>query len=145
VGYPSAVNRLIPSALTDHGVTDYTLVYAYHANETDTWKRYAPDVPVNDLLELVPGWSYWIKVSAPNTWILPIWKNPWEAALRSPGCSARDRSNQAYFISLPVSGKSLASLGAETGDTPRTRTDTWGSWMPLHPYGMQAGYRCWNG
>jgi hypothetical protein len=71
VGYPSDENRSMPGALTSHGVSDYSLVYAYHADETDTWKRYAPGVPGNDLLELTPGWGYWIKVSAPNTWIFP--------------------------------------------------------------------------
>jgi uncharacterized repeat protein (TIGR01451 family) len=68
VGYPSIVNRSMPDALTLHGVTAYNLVYAYHANETDTWKRYAPGVPGNDLLELAPAWAYWIKVSAISTW-----------------------------------------------------------------------------
>jgi hypothetical protein len=72
VGYPSAVNHDMPEALTSHGVTDYTLVYAYHANDTsDPWKRYAPDVPGNDLFELAPGWGYWIRVSAPNIWNVP--------------------------------------------------------------------------
>jgi hypothetical protein len=68
VGYPSDENRGMPEALATHGVTDYSLVYAYHADETDTWKRYAPGVPGNDLLELTPGWGYWIKVSATSTW-----------------------------------------------------------------------------
>ena len=72
VGYPSAVNHSLPSALTDHGVTDYNLMYAYHASDTSNpWKRYAPGVPGNDLSELAPGWGYWIKVSAINTWIFP--------------------------------------------------------------------------
>jgi len=68
VGYPSDVNRSMPEALTAHGVTEYSLVYAYHADDTDTWKRYAPGVPGNDLLELVPGWGYWIKVGTPTIW-----------------------------------------------------------------------------
>ena len=68
MGYPSTVNRSMPNALETHGVTDYSLVYAYHANETDTWKRYAPDVPGNDLLEVTPGWAYWIKVTATSIW-----------------------------------------------------------------------------
>jgi hypothetical protein len=68
VGYPSIVNRSMPSALETHGVTGYSLVYAYHANETDTWKRYAPDVPGNDLLEVIPGWAYWIKVTETSIW-----------------------------------------------------------------------------
>jgi hypothetical protein len=68
VGYPSIVNRNMPEALTAHGVTDYSLVYAYHTDDSDTWKRYAPGVPGNDLLELVPGWGYWIKVGTTSTW-----------------------------------------------------------------------------
>jgi hypothetical protein len=67
VGYPSVVNRSMPDALSTHGVTDYSLVYAYHADDADTWKRYAPDVPGNDLSELAPGWGYWIKVSEAST------------------------------------------------------------------------------
>jgi hypothetical protein len=67
VGYPSIVNRSMPEALTEHGVTAYSLVYAYHANDADTWKRYAPGVPGNDLLELTPGWGYLIKISEPST------------------------------------------------------------------------------
>jgi hypothetical protein len=68
VGYPSDVNRSMPEALTSNGVTAYTLVYAYHANDADTWKRYAPGVPGNDLVEITPGWGYWIKISATSTW-----------------------------------------------------------------------------
>jgi hypothetical protein len=68
VGYPSNATRSMPEALTSHGVTDYSLVYGYHAEDADTWKRYAPGVPGNDLLELAPGWGYWIKVGAAGTW-----------------------------------------------------------------------------
>jgi hypothetical protein len=68
VGYPSDETRGMPEALTSHGVSDYSLVYAYHANDADTWKRYAPGVPGNDLLELAPGWGYWIKVGTTSTW-----------------------------------------------------------------------------
>jgi hypothetical protein len=50
---------------------DFSLVYAYHADEADTWKRYAPGVPGNDLLELAPGWAYWIKVGSAGTWTVP--------------------------------------------------------------------------
>jgi uncharacterized protein YjiK len=71
VGYPSDENRGMPDALEAHGVEEYSLVYAYHADDTDTWKRYAPGVPGNDLLELAPGWGYWIKVSVEHTWTVP--------------------------------------------------------------------------
>ena len=34
VAYPSGVNRPLPDALSDNGVgTDFSLVYAYHAND----------------------------------------------------------------------------------------------------------------
>jgi hypothetical protein len=68
VGYPSDENRTMPEALATHGLTDYSLVYAYHADDADTWKRYAPGVPGNDLLEVAPAWAYWIKVTAERIW-----------------------------------------------------------------------------
>jgi hypothetical protein len=72
VGYPSMGNQSMPSVLTDHGVgTDFSLVYAYHANETiDPWKLYDTSAPpfLNDLTQLSPGWGYWVKASADHTW-----------------------------------------------------------------------------
>jgi hypothetical protein len=72
VGYPSAVNRSLPSALADHGVgTNFSMMYAYHANDTaDPWKLYDSDAPSwsNDLAELTPGWGYWVKVSVDHAW-----------------------------------------------------------------------------
>ena len=72
VGYPSEANSTLPDALEDHGVgTDFSLIYAFHANDpADPWKlfdRTGPDW-VNDLTELSPGWGYWVKVSADHTW-----------------------------------------------------------------------------
>jgi hypothetical protein len=71
VGYPSAVNRALPGALSDHGVgTNFTLVYAYHANDADQWKLFDPAAPVwtNDLTALSPGWGYWVQVSVTHDW-----------------------------------------------------------------------------
>jgi hypothetical protein len=72
VGYPSAVNRDLPGVLQDHGVgTDFSLVYAYHANDlADQWKLFDRTGPeyANDLTYLSPGWGYWVKVSADHTW-----------------------------------------------------------------------------
>ena len=69
MGYPSTVNRSMPNALETHGVTDYSLVYAYHANETDTWKGATPPMCLGTiLLEVTPGWAYWIKVTATSIW-----------------------------------------------------------------------------
>jgi len=72
VAYPSAGGHALPGVLSDHGVgTDFTMVYAFHANDPgDPWKlhdRLAPPWS-NDLTEMVPGWGYWVRVSANNTW-----------------------------------------------------------------------------
>jgi hypothetical protein len=72
VAYPSSVNRPLPDALRDHGVgTDFSLVYAYHANDTaDPWKLFdrLGASYANDLKQLTPGWGYWIKVNADKNW-----------------------------------------------------------------------------
>ena len=72
VSYPSVVNLSLPAALSNNGVgTDFSLVYAFHANDvTDPWKLFnrtgAPYA--NDLKQLTPGWGYWVKVSVNHTW-----------------------------------------------------------------------------
>ncbi len=76
VGYPSAVNRILPGALGDNGVDIYfSLTYAYHASDSaDPWKLFGRTSPVwsNDLTALTPGWGYWIKVSATELlWTVP--------------------------------------------------------------------------
>jgi hypothetical protein len=75
VGYPSAVNGPLAAVLTDHGVgTDFSLVYAYHANEgSAAWKLFdrSGNPLLNDLTELSPGWGYWVKASAARTWTVP--------------------------------------------------------------------------
>ena len=72
VAYPSAVDRPLPEALSDNGVgTDFSLMYAYHANEpADPWKLFGRTTPAwaNDLTELAPGWGYWVKVNADHAW-----------------------------------------------------------------------------
>jgi hypothetical protein len=71
VGYPSAATLALPDALRDHGVgTGYSLVYAYHANDTGApWKLYNRSAIFgNDLTQLAPGWGYWIYVSGDSTW-----------------------------------------------------------------------------
>ena len=72
VGYPSADPLALPGAFSDHGVgTDFSLVYAYHAADSDVWKKYDRTAPIgNDLLELVPGYGYWVQVSANHTWVV---------------------------------------------------------------------------
>jgi VCBS repeat-containing protein len=71
VGYPSRTNLALPDAFSLHGVsTDFSLVYAYHANDTgDPWKKYDRTASIgNDLLELAPAWGYWVKVGSAHTW-----------------------------------------------------------------------------
>jgi hypothetical protein len=72
VGYPSASNQALPDVLVNHGVgTDFTLVYAYHANDgTDLWKLFDRNSPpfLNDLTQLTRGWGHWIMVNADLTW-----------------------------------------------------------------------------
>ena len=71
VGYPSMVDRDLPGALEDFGVEDFTLVYAFHAADTeDQWKIFNPtlDEVFNDLKALSPGWGYWINMTAENDW-----------------------------------------------------------------------------
>jgi hypothetical protein len=72
VGYPSAASGALPAVLQDHGVgADFTLMYAYHAEDaSDPWKLYDPTSPdwVNDLSEMTPGWGYWVFVKADHSW-----------------------------------------------------------------------------
>ena len=72
VGYPSAANRSLLTPPGDHaGLTDFTLIYAYHANDTsDPWKLFDPTASnyANDLKAMTPGWGYWIEVTADSTW-----------------------------------------------------------------------------
>jgi hypothetical protein len=75
VGYPSAVNGDLPGVLEDHGVgTDFSLVYAYHADDTtDPWKLFdrvawGLGFP-QDLTDLSAGWGYWVRVNVDDhTW-----------------------------------------------------------------------------
>jgi hypothetical protein len=58
VGYPADDYRALPGVLDTHGVTNFSLLYAYHANDTSNpWKLYDTSVPawVNDLNQLDPG------------------------------------------------------------------------------------------
>ncbi len=75
VGYPSVVSRSLLTPPGDHaGLTDFTLIYAYHANDTsdpwDPWKLFDPTATnyANDLKAMTPGWGYWIDVTADSTW-----------------------------------------------------------------------------
>ena len=71
VGYPASVNGALPEILSDQLGTDFSLVYAYHANDSgDPWKLFdrTGEPYANDLDELSPGWGYWIMVSADHTW-----------------------------------------------------------------------------
>ena len=71
VAYPSGVNRPLPEALSDNGIsTDFSLVYAYDADDAAPWKLFDVNMPpfLNSLTELSPSWGYWVKVNANHTW-----------------------------------------------------------------------------
>ena len=71
VAYPAGINRPLPEALSNNGVgTDFSLVYAYYANDTIPWKLFDITLPpfLNDLNEMSPGWRYWVKVNANHAW-----------------------------------------------------------------------------
>ena len=72
VGYPSATNRALPDALSANGLgTGNFLIFAYLASDTvDPWKMYDRTVVPfsNDLLQMTPGWGYWIQVPGPANW-----------------------------------------------------------------------------
>jgi hypothetical protein len=70
VGYPAIDPQTLPDALENNGIIDYSMVMAYHAADADLWKMYDPSATsyVNDLLELSPGWGYWINVGSNSTW-----------------------------------------------------------------------------
>ena len=78
VGFPSDSGSFsdtpLPTAMSSHGASIFSLVYAYHAYDTaDQWKLFdnTPGIPgfANDLKFLSPGWGYWVKMSGANeTW-----------------------------------------------------------------------------
>jgi len=79
VGFPADNNLAMPGALDSNGLgpdtaRKYTLVYGYRATDaTDPWELYDPAAPayVNDMIEMVPGMGYWIKVTEAATWTVP--------------------------------------------------------------------------
>jgi hypothetical protein len=72
VGYPAAQSQILPNALTTNGITDYNMVMAYQAPESEPWLIFDPSAPsyVNDLTEMAPGWGYWVEVNSSGTWDL---------------------------------------------------------------------------
>jgi hypothetical protein len=69
VSYPSTHSDLTPASVLTALGTNYSLVYAYHAADSDHWKLYDRTAPAfaNDLTLMQPGWGYWIKVSVTGT------------------------------------------------------------------------------
>jgi uncharacterized repeat protein (TIGR02543 family) len=65
VGYPSVTSRGVNAALAPDVGENYSLVYAYHAGETPSWKRFERTAPgwSNTLINMDGGWGYWIQVS----------------------------------------------------------------------------------
>ncbi len=73
VGYPSASNSaILPASLGTMG-NNFTLAYAYHANDlSDLWKLFdnRSGVPgfANDLKFLSPGYGYWVNAITTYNW-----------------------------------------------------------------------------
>jgi len=74
VGFPAKEPATMPTPLSEISGS-YTLVYGYRANDpnNDPWELYDPAAPayVNDMIEMVPGMGYWIKVTEAATWNVP--------------------------------------------------------------------------
>jgi len=70
VGYPAVDPQALPSALENNGVSDYIMVMAHQRPDSEPWKIYDPSAPAyaNDLLEMTPGWGYWIEANTESTW-----------------------------------------------------------------------------
>jgi hypothetical protein len=72
VGYPAAQSQTLPDALENNGISDYNLVMAFDAPESEPWLLYDPTAPsyANDLTEMAPGWGYWVELNSSGTWDL---------------------------------------------------------------------------
>ncbi len=71
VGFPSTETSGLPGALSGWGVTQFSSVMAYHAQDVgDEWKLFNPTAPiyVNTLQAMTPGWGYWIHTDTASTW-----------------------------------------------------------------------------
>jgi hypothetical protein len=71
VGFPASANLALPDAFSLHGLGNESfLVYAYHANDSDPWKKFDSTAPVysNDLREMVPGFGYWVRTTMEHAW-----------------------------------------------------------------------------
>jgi hypothetical protein len=71
LGYPSLEPSGLPGALSGWGVTQFSSVMAYHAQDVGyEWKLYTPTAPIfaNTLQALSPGWGYWIYTDTASTW-----------------------------------------------------------------------------
>jgi hypothetical protein len=73
VGFPAFANSILPNAFSLHGLgSDPFLVFSYRASDSDHWKLFDSLTPIysNDLIEMVPGWGYWVKPATSNTWVV---------------------------------------------------------------------------
>jgi hypothetical protein len=80
VGYPSSQMTDMPQALEGNGVAAgaYSKVYSYQAADTgDPWKIYDPTaLPfANDLVQMAPGYGYWIYVIGDHDWTVTYSSN----------------------------------------------------------------------
>ena len=69
VGYPSIDSGVLPGIQT----VNTTRIFAYHASDgSDPWKIFDVVAPpyANDLVSMMPGWGYWVYVTADETWTI---------------------------------------------------------------------------
>jgi len=72
VGYPSSLKPTPPTLM---GEINYKLIMTYIASDTaDPWKLYDPAAPgyANDLVEMLPGYGYWIFVNVADILEVPF-------------------------------------------------------------------------
>ncbi len=69
-GYPAATQPVADALSSING--SYVKVMMYNASDiADPWKSYDPTLPLfSDLKNIVPGFGYWIRMDANDTWIL---------------------------------------------------------------------------
>jgi len=71
VGYPSIDTQVLPDALENNGIVDYSIIMTFHADDVaDPWKIYDPAAPSysNTLLEMAPSWGYWLDAGSDSVW-----------------------------------------------------------------------------
>lgn len=72
IQYPGNRKKSVPEALSSISGKYERILYYQSTDPQDPWKVFDPSAPsyVNDLLELIPGGGYWIKVKENCNWTI---------------------------------------------------------------------------